>query len=145
MTWVDQQFPLASAKHQITSEKDDRYNCVAWALHDEKEWWSHLSGYKWPAPRSPRIDSLVAVFTALGYERCTSADVEQGWEKVALYQKESIWKHVARQLPSGKWTSKLGPDEDIEHDDLACMCGNSYGELYCVMRKRVTDEKKEAS
>jgi hypothetical protein len=138
MTWIDQQFPQASGKHAITSKQDDRYNCIAWAVQDDTEWWSHLAGYKWPAPRSPRIDSLVALFTALGFKRCAFSELESGWDKVALYQKEGLWKHAARQLPSGKWTSKLGPDEDIEHDDPACICGDSYGELHCIMQRPVT-------
>jgi hypothetical protein len=31
----------------------------------------------------------------------------------------------ARQLPNGKWTSELGPDEDIGHEDPYCLEGIS--------------------
>lgn len=55
--------------------------------------------------------------------------------KVALYAKSDLWQHASRQLPDGKWASKLGPDEDIEHDTPECLCGDSYGTIRCIMRK----------
>ena len=48
---------------------------------------------------------------------------------------ESSYQHAARQLVSGKWTSKLGPDEDIEHESP-----DSIAEWYgvAVILKRAT-------
>lgn len=137
MTWIERQFPQAHGKHVVTSEEDDNYNCIAWAAEGDKTaWWSHEKGYKWPGPRSPRIESLVAVFSGLGYVKVDSPHLDPGFTKVALYHKDGMWQHAARQLPTGRWASKLGPDEDIEHDDPDCMCGDSYGSLYCLMQKR---------
>jgi hypothetical protein len=87
--------------------------------------------------RSPLISSLVAVFQFLGFEERppTETELEPMFEKVALYAKADMWKHAARQLPDGRWTSKLGPDEDIEHDAAECLCGDSYGTVHCIMRK----------
>ena len=41
--------------------------------------------------------------------------LEPGFEKVALYALGGVPKHAARQLSSGRWSSKLGDLEDVEH------------------------------
>jgi hypothetical protein len=43
--------------------------------------------------------------------------------------------HAARQLPNGRWSSKLGKLEDIEHalDDI---CGSAYGSVVPVLKRR---------
>jgi hypothetical protein len=138
VTWINRQYPGAVGKHIITSPVDEAYNCIAWAAEFKKdEWWDHTPGYKWPATRSPLITSLVNVFLSLGWEERTASEniLEPEFERVALYRKNDEWTHAARQLPSGKWTSKLGPDEDIEHDTPECLCGDSYGTIHCIMRK----------
>ena len=138
MDWFERLVPSAVGKYTKTSEPGD-YNCIAWAaVGSTTEWWSHWPGCKWPTPnRSPHVDSLVAVFLGLGFERRPASDatLEPGFEKVALYARNGAWQHAARQLPDGKWTSKLGPDEDIEHDDPGCLCGQAYGSVHCIMRR----------
>ncbi|HLL89079.1 MAG TPA: hypothetical protein VK324_07225 [Tepidisphaeraceae bacterium] len=137
--WFERQFPSAVGRYAKTSDEDEEYNCIAWAATGEKsEWWSHGPGYKWPAAnRSPLVGSLVAVFLGLGFEERPPEDtaVEPGFEKVALYARHGMWKHAARQKTDGKWTSKLGPDEDIDHDSPECLCGDSYGVVHCIMRR----------
>jgi hypothetical protein len=52
-------------------------------------------------------------------------------EKVALHAKHGCPTHIARQLPNGRWTSKLGRWEDIEHDEFD-LTGNGldeYGDI----------------
>lgn len=135
--WIDDAFPgLAAESYTITSEPNEAYNCIAWAAGDQTTWWSHASGYRWPsAGRTPLIDSLVEVFVGLGFETCEGAAFEEGFEKVALYALGQIWKHAARQLPSGLWTSKLGLGEDIEHASPEALCGDQYGTTHCIMRR----------
>jgi hypothetical protein len=134
--WVDKQIPSAVGFYRQTSDEDEYYNCIAWAANESAEWWSHLPGYKWPATRSPLISALVDVFVGLGFEiqQTKNSSYEVGIEKIALYEKRGMWTHAARQLPSGKWTSKLGADEDIEHDNPECL-HTKYGNIYCIMRK----------
>jgi hypothetical protein len=63
-----------------------------------------------------------------GYEPCTSSNIEVGHEKIALYTKDGFVKHAARQMDSGRWTSKLGyKDYDIAHHSLADLEGKCYG------------------
>lgn len=136
VTWIDEQIPGAVGKYAITSDSDDEYNCIAWAAGIATEWWSHSIGYKWPAHRSPFVDALVAVFASLGFTQCESGDLEEAFDKVAVYAKHGIWKHAARQKSDGRWTSKLGPDEDIEHQTPECLCGDSYGTIHCFMKRK---------
>lgn len=62
------------------------------------------------------LDTLQQAFAALDYEICPDGGLETDFEKVVLYGTALFYTHVARQLPNGKWTSKLGRAEDIEHD-----------------------------
>ena len=138
--WIDKLFPqLESEGYEVTSEPDYEYNCVAYAAGETDRWWSHLeeNGYYWPdyASRTGFIQSLVEVFTGLGYEPCSDANAESGFRKVALYSKQGDWTHVAVQLPDGHWHSKLGLGEDIRHRMPESLTGESYGEVHCIMRR----------
>lgn len=134
MPWIDETFP--GLDYDVTSEPDDRYNCIAWALGRQDTWWSHLPGYRWIGQRAPSIESLENLFLELEYERCDRDDFEDGYDKVALFAQENRWTHAARQLASGRWTSKLGVFEDIEHSSLDGISGRLYGEVHCIMRRR---------
>jgi hypothetical protein len=57
-----------------------------------------------------------------------------GVEKIAIYVRSDIPSHVARQLPNGKWTSKLGLREDIEHD-LEALEGPEYGSVVLILSR----------
>ena len=59
-------------------------------------------------------------------------------QKIAIYLNSSNSPtHVARQLLDGRWTSKLGSYEDIEHSRLAGLEGldPAYGAVGCFMAK----------
>lgn len=58
------------------------------------------------------------LFEERGYEVSDNSEHEAGFEKLALYQQDGFFTHVAKQKPNGKWSSKLGDAEDIEHDEL---------------------------
>ena len=111
---------LEASEYQITSDATDEYNCVAWAVGEDDRWWSHEvdDEYFWPdrAPRSEGVESYQAMFALYGFAECDNGDLERGVEKIALFADEGRFTHVARQLDSGRWTSKLGEDCDIEHE-----------------------------
>jgi len=76
----------------------------------------------------------------LGWEVCDSVEVEAGYEKVAIYADiDGEPQHVARQLEDGRWTSKLGDLEDIEHEMLEDVASHDYGEARLFMRRRRND------
>jgi len=73
----------------------------------------------------------------LGYHQCESAAPEEGFNKVAIFCKPNGKPaHAARQLPHGRWTSKLGDWEDIEHA-LNAVAGSAYGTVVVILRKCV--------
>ena len=80
--------------------------------------------------------ALEDAFRALGFEPCGDDGPEPGFKKVALFGNSLFYTHAARQLPGGKWTSKLGKAEDIEHDTPDAVAGGVYGEIVVVMRRR---------
>jgi hypothetical protein len=47
--------------------------------------------------------------------------------------------HAARSLPNGRWTSKLGNGEDIEHITLAVLEGDLYGKVRVFLKRQVPD------
>ena len=70
---------------------------------------------------------------------CENSHIESGFEKVAVYvDAEGRPTHVARQLPNGLWTSKLGKSQDIEHE-LEGVTGSVYGSVAQFL-KRPIDE-----
>jgi hypothetical protein len=80
---------------------------------------------------------LVRAFQALSYEICADSSLEMGFEKVALYGDAFWYRHAARQLPNGKWTSKLGHDVDIEHDLPEDLAEGVYGGVVHFMRRLI--------
>ena len=131
------EFPrLTDTNHRVTSPESKIYNCIAWAAGDTANWWQ--PNVYWPVPVDPEAAGssvLEQVFASLGYAACADADFSAGVEKVALYASGKLYTHAARQLPSGKWTSKLGKGEDIEHDTPADVGGVLYGEALVFMMR----------
>src|SRR5205807_1430652 len=102
---------------------------------DTGHWWQ--PGVYWPVDLSADEAGLAALehaFLILGYEECADGSLEPGYEKVALFGFGLLYTHAARQLPSGKWTSKLGAGDDIEHDTPHDVGGGLYGEVAEFMR-----------
>lgn len=130
-------FP-ALRKIRITSPKDTGYNCFAWAGQDTRKLWLPNPDFYWPhgVPYDATVTGYVKAFGTLGFECCESDDLEDGFEKVAIYQwNHGIVSHMARQLPSGKWTSKIGDLEDIEHDQPQELEGEGYGVVVQYMKR----------
>ena len=121
-----------------TSPEADRYNCIAWAAGNDTEWWEPSPDGVWPsdAPYAPTIEALTRVYASLGYEVCLDGSLETGYEKIAIYGHDGEYEHAARQLPDGRWTSKLGPNEDIVHVNAECLTGGIYGELAHFMKRK---------
>ena len=131
---------LTRAEYELTSPPAAEYNCVAWAADDTTNRWEDLNDdWYWPIGASLRdgtMASLVEAFAALGYEQCDDAKLDDGYEKVALYGSPQKWRHAAKQLPDGRWSSKCGFLDDIAHNDLSDIYCDAYGVLQCIMRRR---------
>ena len=101
-------------------------------------WWpDRLGQYFWPAnvPRRRTLSAFVQAYGQRGYEQCGSDAFEPEFEKIALFaDSDGLPTHAARQLPTGRWTSKLGRLEDIEHD-LTGLEGEQYGSIAVIMMR----------
>lgn len=131
-------FPnLSDVASKKTSEATERYNCIAWAFKDSRRhWWPNRRRSFWPIQTLGLsvADAFVQWFAQDGWEETHVSDVEQGFEKIALYGLQGQPTHAARQLESGLWTSKLGPDIDLSHT-LHDLVGPSYGAPMRFYRK----------
>jgi hypothetical protein len=138
---IEEVFPgLRGSGYKVTSPPEDTYNCIAWAAGDATRWWwpdepGHPDSSHWPpdVPRSETLDAFRQAFATLGYSVCDDDRLEVGYEKVALFALEGVPAHAARQLSNGRWTSKLGPREDIEHA-LHDLSGLVYGSAVLIMK-----------
>src|SRR5438045_6954499 len=115
---LEEVFPgLTGGGYQVTSPRDGDYNCIAWAAGDTHTWWwpaQAVGREYWPpgVPRERTRDAFVAVFASLGYRLCEGEVWEAGYEKIALFaDQDGRPTHAARQLPNGRWSSKLGKAE----------------------------------
>jgi len=137
---IEKLFPnLKYFGYKTESPATINYNCIAWAAGDDQAvWWpdSQYLGY-WPdgAPRAENLEAFVKAFEKLGYTTCDTAEYEKNFEKVAIYTDPfGVPTHAARQLDSGRWTSKLGQLEDIEHD-INGLSDSEYGFIAVYMKK----------
>lgn len=146
---VERSFPrLAGTGWLLTSPATSEYNCIAWAAGDDGAWWEPvrallgrgglLGGKYWPqgVPVEYTLEAYVAAYRRQGYRECDSSDLEEGYEKVAIYMNNGMPSHASRQLNDGRWASKLGESEDIVHDAPEHVGGNAYGEVAVFMRRK---------
>jgi len=139
---IPRAFPrLGSEPFQVKSPRTAQYNCIGWAAGDDQNVWWPGGKYR---PNGARPDESVAAFVTAfetrGYERCDSADLESGFQKVALYADAPAGRvtHAARQLADGQWTSKLGAQWDINHS-LEGVCGPcpAYGRAAQILKRKI--------
>ena len=143
-SWDAADFPrLTPDSFVTTSPATHRYNCIAWAAGEtRRKWWPDPAniGY-WPkgAPRKETLDAFVLAYKTLGYSVCEDGSLEPGFQKIALFTKRYLSgtrpTHAALQLPSGRWTSKLGDLEDIDHVNLDALRGPAYGAVACYLKR----------
>ncbi len=138
--YLEKLFPyLKITNYKITSPKTKSYNCIAYSFEDNTKWWWPNNNDYWPKnlPREETLDAFVMAYKFKGYEDCYKEEYEFGYKKVAIYSYFSgVPTHAARQLPNGKWTSKIGGLEDIEHE-LDALNGKLYGGVAILLKKRL--------
>ncbi|HVS40257.1 MAG TPA: hypothetical protein VMS17_32160 [Gemmataceae bacterium] len=142
-------FPkLFGDRYVVTSGRTRRYNCIAWALGRTDAWMQAPPDGLWPENvlDDGSVQAAAALFESLGFTPTHIGDVQlkNGIEKLAIYGDADGYTHVARQLTNGRWTSKVGELQDIEHespDDLTSAVrwigtnkDTAYGELKQIMR-----------
>lgn len=142
---------LKDGEYELTSPFDAKYNCIAHAAGENEKWWwsvdKSIAGNDvfWfnNVPAQATLENFILAFKKLGYELCESADIETEFEKVAVYvsTKDELHApkgsptHMSRQLPDGRWASKLGQDVDISHNNLLSLEGKIYGEVREILKR----------
>lgn len=137
-------FPDLRPHHIKSRSRVASYNCAAWAMGEKTRWWQppphqglralgRRSKYFWPenVSEEPTAEAFAEAFATRGYRPCADGNLEDGWEKIAIYgipdpelpDGPILFQHAARQLPNGLWTSKLGWGKDITHTSLDVLCG----------------------
>ena len=136
-------FPkLRLSGFRVTSPMTDAYNCIAWAANDTSHaWWPvQAEGWYWPseAPMEQTVAAFVVAYGTRNFVPCDNPAPEKGFEKIAIYSDaHGSPLHAARQLASGRWTSKLGPMWDIEHMTLDAVEGPEYGTVCCYLKRPI--------
>lgn len=136
---------ILDSDFEITSPQSGQYNCFAWALSEQScNLGTVFPDGLWPSdiPRYPSKENFIQLFQKNDFNLCANDDsLEEGFEKLVFYVDEHDFPtHVARQLQNGKWTSKLGPAEDIQHDSIKIFEGwyktePYYGKIGFVMKR----------
>ena len=139
---LEQDWPnLARTHYRVTSPFTGDYNCLAWAIEENDRWWSPLpeDDYYWPegVPREVSVAAFIRAYETVGFLVCKNGTWIPNVEKIAIYvTPDGRPQHVARQLPNGFWTSKLGRLEDIEHE-LEGLSGELYGTVKQFMEREM--------
>lgn len=149
MDWLTislrQDFPrLDTTNYSQTSPRTPLYNCIAWAAGDNTKWWwpDNEYNYFWPdgVKREETLDAYIEAYQTVGYEVCDSGQLEKNTEKIVVYINpvNGAPTHAARQLPDGKWTSKLGQNIDISHLEPETLTGGKYGTIARFMKRKIS-------
>ena len=145
---IERIFPkLHGTDWKIKSPKDPRYNCVAWAVHNEINkgypirWWEpdKMNLYYWPLGLlrgDYSIKAYQAMFESLGYKECSREDFGTKYDNIAVFTDQGRFRHVCRQRKSSVWTSKMGPKQDIDHP-LEAVSGKVYGIPTVYLQKQI--------
>lgn len=132
------QFPrLASSPFEITSDCTRRYNCIAWAAHDQNHFW--WPGAFWPKGAKKKVtrNAFITAFGTKGFKRSKLQAYEEGYDLIVLYEDaDGRPTHAARLLPDGRWSSKLGSSHDIAHT-LEGLEGQRYGKPAIYLRRKI--------
>lgn len=143
---------IINGDSHITSPITLYYNSFAWAVNDQERCWfpDRFDTEYWPAgiPRENTLSAFIDAYSTNGFEVCPTGDPNLEFspngffvEKIAIYTIDGRPSHACRQLNSGRWTSKIGVREDVEHELVENFIVeiegiiNSLGNLNTIMRR----------
>ena len=122
---------------------------MAFANQDERHWWqAGLNGgrYHWPEKIPDTLDGWTQIFIDQGFEVTNFREIEEGFEKVAIYIdfRDLLPSHVS--FSDGvAWKSKLGRSVDIEHLSLDLLEGDQAWEYGIVERVLQATRKEDCN
>jgi hypothetical protein len=127
---------LTQDNHTEDSPSTTSYNCHAWAVGFNDRWFDDQNYWPDPVPRGKSLRHYRRAYESIGFRVCGGWNVEEGFEKIAIYERQGEVTHTARLLDSGMWTSKMGKREDITHARDA-LDGPCYGQITLIMRRQI--------
>jgi hypothetical protein len=137
-------FPRSeSAPYEVTSPEDIKYNCSRgllarrrFAANGGLRLHPSIIGPWSPVRKQLRVSSRHSANLATWFATpANSNQVMRGWQSTLT--KLGTPTHMARQLTSGRWTSKLGELEDIEHLTLEQLSGSDYGQAVQFLKRKL--------
>jgi hypothetical protein len=136
---IERSFPLLTREnYKLASKRDFNYNCLAFALGDQNNWWEPPGkfGFYWPPgfPDDFAVETSIRIIQLHGYTVEWSRYDEPLSESIAVYANGEEWTHFAKYV-AGQWLSKLGDDHDIAHTSLKVLEGDLYGEVVRVLSR----------
>jgi hypothetical protein len=116
--------------YEVSSPRDVRYNCIAFAAGDYQNWWE---------PKERTVAGWCRLFKPLGFRELSRLPSEfSEMECIAIYAKDNKATHVAIKRGTGPWTSKLGKSYDIVHNGVEAIEGVSYGSVARYMVRAIS-------
>ena len=131
---------LRESEWEPTSPSNPSYNCFAWAAREANFWIEPpgtVSYRYWPddLPDWETVANYARAYERLGFTKCETGELEVGVEKIAIYAEDGMGTHAARQLPTGRWTSKWGRLIDFEHELTALEGSPNVGTVELIMSR----------
>jgi hypothetical protein len=140
----ESELPKIKGNWERTSNPTIDYNCLAHAVGISDKWFhpqKDALGYWWPEGIDRKWDlrTIRTLLASYGYSlKCRNREYEKGFSKIAIYtDRRGLPLHFARQLESGKWTSKLGEKLDLCHNTLECLEDGPYGRVREIVKKKL--------
>jgi hypothetical protein len=137
---IQRDFPALNQNNsELRSPKDFNYNCLAFALGDEQNWWEPPGefGFYWPPgfPKDLTVPTVIGIINVHGFVVESDLTKQPETDSIAIYAKGPEWTHFAK-FTAGRWTSKLGVGRDIYHSSPKVLEGDLYGEVVKILSRQ---------
>src|SRR6266849_11043738 len=98
---VERDFPaLTRENYQKSSEKDFNYNCLAFVLGDNQNWWEPpgMFGHYWPPgfPEDTTVETVTLIIKTHGFLVDAELKANPETEAIAVYAEGHEWTHFAK-------------------------------------------------
>lgn len=127
---------------KLLSDFSFQYNCIAFAMGMTDRWVDHsnIAWHWWPpVEKGESVDHLIKAFQYFGFEECGLDDnIDDLYDKIAIYHVKKRWTHAARIVANGIYHSKFGESFDGRHSSGNVLQAQ-YGNVCMIMRRLKTD------
>ena len=139
---IERDFPALKGEEYELSGEDFNYNCLAFALGDEGNWWEppRGRGQYWPPgfPEDTTVRTVESIMRAHGFSVETDAKTWPDTDAVAIYAEGEEWTHFAK-FANAQWSCKLGEGHDVSGIRLEHLEGALYGRVVKILQRPRSD------